>query len=339
MNSRQGAPEAPDVSVVIINYERPEMTMRCVAAAARAISQSAATAETIVVDNGSRDGSVSILKREASWATLVRLSANGALPAALNSGWRAATGRWVLMLNNDVLLEDRALAEALLVAERGPEVGMVALEMRFAARPGVINSAGISVDRLGVPFDLGIGHPAAVGGSDPTEVFGACGAAALYRRTMLASLGGFDESFGFGFEDVDLSWRAQMDGWRSFVAPSAVALHAHGGTVPTGSRFRLYQAGLNRVRLLAKHAPSRLLVRYGAAMVLYDAAYVGYVMARQRTVAPFTGRLRGVLEWRSYRRAGRTDRRAVELAPVQGVRAALRRRSAWSSSANRSSRR
>ena len=334
MRSEPAGSTSPDVSVVIVNYERPELTTRCLAAAGRAIARTVAMAETIIVDNGSKDSSLETFKREAPWATVIRIPTNGPLPAAMNRGWTAATGRWVLMLNNDVVLEDRALAEALQVGESSAEVGSVALQMRFASRPDVINSAGISVDRLGVPFDLSIGHAVPAGESGPTEVFGACGAAALYRREMLASLGGFDESFGFGFEDVDLSWRAQMHGWRSFVAPRAVAFHAHGGTVPTGSTFRSYQGGRNRVRLLAKHAPTRLLRRYGAAMVLYDTAYVAYVVARQRTLAPLTGRLRGVREWRTYRDAGRADRRDVELAPVEGIRAALRRRSAWSAFAS-----
>lgn len=324
----------PDVSVVVVNFERPEMTRRCLDAVRAAVELADVSAETLIVDNGSTDDSVPTFEREASWARVVPIPVNGPLPAALNRGWESAAGRWVLMLNNDILLEPPALAEALDLAEAIPRLGTVALEMRFASAPGVINSAGIAVDQLGVPFDLGIGRPADARARAPVEVFGACGAAVLYRREMLEALGGFDESFGFGFEDVDLSWRAQMLGWKAYLAPAAVALHAHGGTVSTRSPFRAYQAGLNRVRLLAKHAPTRLLVRRGAGMLAYDIAYVTYMAVRQRTTAPLAGRLRGLREWRRYRALG-SGRRPVALAPTQGIRAAVLRRSAWSANANR----
>jgi GT2 family glycosyltransferase len=318
------------LSVVVINYERPDMTARCLTAVAAALGEAGVPGEVVVVDNGSRDGSVERLRRFVPRARVVALATNGPLPAALNRGLGAGSGEWVLMLNNDVMLEPGAIAEALAVAAGRPDVGCVALQMRFASRPDVINSAGIGVDRLGIPFDLGIGEPARLHPDDPREVFGACGGAALYRREMLARVGGFDESLGFGFEDVDLSWRARMRGWTTVLAPRAVALHAHGGTVAAGSSFRAYQGGLNRVRMLAKHAPGRLLARYGVAMVLYDVAYVAYSLVRERSLAPLAGRLRGLREWRAYRRAGRDGRRPVELAPVQGLRAALRRRAAWS---------
>lgn len=318
------------LSVVVINYERPDMTARCLTAVASALGAVGVAGEVIVVDNGSRDGSAEWLRGFAPWATVVPLVTNGPLPAALNRGVATASGDWILTLNNDVILDDAAVREALAVAGTGPTVGCVALEMRFASRPAVINSAGIAVDRLGIPFDVGIGEAAPLEPDDPREVFGACGGAALYRREMLVEVGGFDESLIFGFEDVDLSWRTQMRGWTTMLAPRAVAFHAHGGTVSPVSSFRAYQGGLNRVRMLAKHAPTRLLARYGAAMILYDIAYVSYSAAREFSLAPLAGRLQGLREWKTYRLAGREGRRPVELAPVQGLRAALRRRAAWS---------
>ena len=320
----------PELSIVVVNYERADMTARCLAHVARAVAEAGIAAETILVDNGSRDASTETLRPAFPGVSVIAIPANGALPAALNRGWRSAGGRWVLMLNNDVLVDRGSIAAAIAVAGGRADVGTVAIELRFGSRPGVINSAGIAVDRLGVPFDLGIGTPVGEQRAGPVEVFGACGGAALYRREMLEALGGFDESFRFGFEDVDLSWRAQMHGWKTLLAPAAIALHAHGGTVAAGSAFRAYQAGLNRVRLLAKHVPTGHLLRYGAAMIIYDAAYVLYAAARQRTLAPLSGRLRGLREWRTYRRRGRADRRPVDLAPVEGLRAALRRRAAWS---------
>jgi GT2 family glycosyltransferase len=159
-------------------------------------------------------------------------------------------------------------------------------------------------------------------------VFGACGGAALHRRRMLDEVGGIDPTYFFSLDDVDLAWRARMAGWRCLYAPDAVVHHRHGGTGAHASDFKYFHVGLNRVRTLAKNADRGLLLRYGPAMLAYDTAYVAFAALSDRTLAPLRGRLRGLREWRRYRRAG-AGRRPVELAPIRGPRAALGRRAVW----------
>jgi GT2 family glycosyltransferase len=201
--------------------------------------------------------------------------------------------------------------------------------MRFADRPGVINSAGIEIDRLGVVYDRLLGAPAGSGGTQITEVFGASAGAALYRKEMLDEIEGFDGSFFVFLEDADVAWRARMAGWRCLYEPRAIAYHHHSATAGHASSFKHFHVGRNRVRLLAKNAPGRQLARYGPLMIAYDGAYVAFAAVADRTLAPLRGRLRGLREWRSYRREARA-RRPVALAPIRGVRAALERRSSWS---------
>ena len=104
--------------------------------------------------------------------------------------------------------------------------------------------------------------------------------------------------------------------------------HHHGATIGHGSSLKYFHVGLNRVRMLAKNADAAQLRRYGLAMIGYDLAYVGFTAVTDRTLAPVRGRLQGLREWRTYRRAG-ASRRPVELAPTRGLRAALARRAAW----------
>ena len=315
------------LSAIVVNYRRPELTRTCLVALREALDRVDAATEIVVVDNGSGDGSLDVIAAAVPEATLVPLPENVGFPSGASEGIRHSSGDWVALINNDVVVDPDALAVMLRVGSTAPDIGSVAAQMRFADS-GVLNSAGIGVDRLGVAHDRLLGQPAEASEGHPVEVFGACGGAALHRRRMLDEVGGMDETYFFALDDVDLAWRARMAGWRCIYAPSAVVHHHHGATTAHGSDTKYFHVGLNRVRTLAKNASTRHLVGYGAAMVAYDAAYVTYAALTDRTLAPLRGRLRGVREWRRYRRSGR-DRRPVPLEPVMGARAALRRRGVW----------
>lgn len=312
----------------MVNYRRAEMTRACMEALRAAFERVDGPTELVVVDNGSGDGSAGELRAAAPEAEVVELPENLGFPSGAQEGIRRSRGEWVALINNDVIVEPDALAEMLRVGESAPDVGSVAAQMRFAKSGDVINSAGLGVDRLGIAYDRLLGQPASASETEPIEVFGACGGAALHRRRMLDEIGGMDESYFFALDDADLSWRARMAGWRCLYAPAAVVQHHHGATTGHGSDLKYFHVGLNRVRTVAKNADGRMLRRYGAAAIAYDLAYVSFVAVTDRTLAPLRGRVRGLREWREYRRAG-AGRRPVELDPVAGLRAALDRRAAW----------
>jgi GT2 family glycosyltransferase len=317
------------VSAIVVNHRRPELTLECLSSLRNAFERLDGPAELIAIDNGSGDRSAELIGQRCPDAELIALPENRGFATAVNSGLEASRGEWILLLNNDTTIEPHAVGRMLAAGGAADDIGSVAAEMRFAATPQVVNSAGIGVDRLGIAFDRRLGERATADGAEPVEVFGASGGAALMRRRMLDELGGFDPSFFFALEDADLAWRARMAGWRAVYVPGAVVWHHHGASGRHNSPFKHYHVGLNRVRMLAKNAEPAQLRRDGLAILAYEIAYLGYAIAADRTLAPLRGRLRGLREWPAYRRAGERWRRPVELEPVRGLRAALRRRAAW----------
>lgn len=319
------------LSAIVVNFRQPELLRACLRSLDAALARVEGESELVVVENGSGDGSAELVRREHPDAALVELDENHGFGGGVNAGLERSRGEYIALVNNDATVEPDALAELVRVAcEGGRDVGSVAAQMRFADRPQTINSAGIGIDRLGVVYDRQLGAAVGSGERCPVEVFGASGGAALWRRAALDSVGGFDGSFFVYLEDADLAWRARMRGWRSLYAPAAVVYHHHSATAVHSSPFKYRWVGRNRVRLLARNADARMLARHAPAMVAYDLAYVAYAAARDRTLAPVAGRLRGLREWRSARRSGAPGRRRVELEPRRGLAAALARRRAWS---------
>jgi GT2 family glycosyltransferase len=318
----------PSIDVVIVTRDRAELLLAALHSARTALEAAGADGQIVVVDNDSSDDSAERVARELPAVRWIQLDKNYGFPTAVNHGLGATSGEWILLLNNDATIDREALRRAL----EGPipdDVGTIALQMRFADRPEVVNSAGIGVDVLGVAYDRFLGATTDGPAGEPAEVFGACAGAALFRRAMLDDIGGFDSGIFLYLDDADVAWRAQMAGWRALYVPEAVVWHAHSATTKHGSSFKYFHVGRSRVRLLARNADGRHLRRYGVQILAFDLGYVAFAAITDRTFAPLKGRLAGLREWRAVRAKAAARRRPVELERRQGFAAALRRRRAW----------
>ena len=312
----------------MVNRDRAELLLAALQSVREALEEAAARGRTTVVDNGSTDHSAELIARELPDVRWIQLEGNNGFPAAVNAGLAHASAEWVLLLNNDATIDRHAIRR---IMERPipDDVGTIAMQMRFTARPDVVNSAGIGVDVLGIAYDRYLGAPADGPATEPAEVFGACGGAALYRREMLEQIGRFDGDYFLYLDDADVAWRSRMAGWRALYVPDALVWHDHSATTCHGSSFKYFHVGRSRIRLVAKNAESRHLLRYGAQMFVYDLGYVAFVAITQRSLAPLWGRLAGLREWKKVRVGAAPCRRPVELARRQGFSAALRRRRVW----------
>jgi len=316
----------PRVSAIVLAFGKEALLDACLRSLEHALSAVADPTELIVVANRVSPEASGLLGGKH---VLVDPGRNLGFAGGVAAGLKRASGEWIALVNDDCVVEPDAIAEMLSAGERSGDIGSVAAQVRFAERPDTLNSSGIEVDELGVAYERLLGRPVTVGETEVVDVFGASGGAGLYRRAMLDAVGGFDESFFAYLEDADLAWRARMHGWRSVYAPRAVVEHHHSATLGHRSSEKYFLVGRNRVRMLAKNATRSQLLRRGPSIVAYDLAYVAFVAARARTLAPLRGRLSGLSESRSYRAAGQPHRRPITLAPSPGIRGALQRDRAY----------
>jgi GT2 family glycosyltransferase len=323
----------PAVSVVIVAYRQREAlaeALRSVAAAGAAVDGGS---ELIVVDNG---GLAGFVRELAPRAAVIEPGENLGFAGGVQRGLARAHGEWVALVNDDARLEPDCLRALLEAGERDRRVGSVAAQIRFSSAPGVINSAGIVVDTLGVASERLAGC-AASAADEAREVFGVSGCVALYRRAMLEQLGGLDERFFAYLEDVDLAWRARAAGWRALYEPRAIAYHRGSASSGSGSSAKYYLVGRNRMRLLARNATRSRLLRSLPGILAYDLAYVLYAALADRTLAPLRGRLAGLREARALRAETEGQRAEVSLEPAwRGWLASLRMSRAYRESAARS---
>jgi GT2 family glycosyltransferase len=280
------------VTTIVVSWNGRAYLDQCLSSL---LAQTCQPQEIIVVDNGSTDGSAEYVAANYPGAHVMRLSENAGFAAANNLAIRQSSGAYVALLNNDAYAEPDWLTRLIEAAEGDPSVGMCASKMVFACRPDVINSTGICVDRAGIAWDRHGGEADDDRETQPVEIFGACGGAALYRRAMLDEVGLLDEDFFAYLEDVDLAWRAQRAGWRCLYVPAARVYHAHSATGVEGSPFKSFQLGRNKVWLLAKNYPFKQLWMYTPLVAIYDFAAVTYALVGRRDVHALRGRLAGLV--------------------------------------------
>lgn len=275
------------VAIIIVNHNGVRFLPRCLTSLQ---AQSYPDFEVIVVDNASTDSSVQLVRDRFPEVRLIDAGRNLGFAAGSNLGIRSTDARLIATLNNDTWVEPDWLANLVQIMHSDARIGTCASKMLFANRPDIINSAGVAVNVAGIAWDrLGgsvDGHAAA----QPTDVFAACAGAALYRRQMLDDVGLFDPEFFIYLEDVDLSWRGQLRGWRTVYVPAARVYHVHSATSRESSPLKNFHLARNRIWMVVKNYPGPQFWLYLPLLLLYDLTTVPYSALLRGDAAPLRGR-------------------------------------------------
>jgi hypothetical protein len=296
------------ISVVVVNWNRKELLRACLSSVER---QMDVAFETIVVDNGSQDGSADMAEREFA-ARVIRNAGNRGFCAANNQGIAAARGEFIALLNNDAEAGPGWLAALQRACSSAPDVGMAASKILVWEDPRRIDKAGHLIFPDGQNRGRGAGALDAGQYDRQEEVLWPDGCAAMYRKEMLDRIGGFDEDFFAYGDDAELGLRARIAGWRCVYAPHAVVRHHRGATLGKGSAERLELIERNRVLLALKLFPWSLLWLNPLFFAVRVAAGLGMARRGAGDTAHFPG-LAG--KWAMARALLRGDLRALRMAP------------------------
>ncbi|HEY6947170.1 MAG TPA: glycosyltransferase family 2 protein, partial [Candidatus Acidoferrum sp.] len=200
----------PDLSVIVVNWNGKHFLETCLKALS---NQTFRDFETILVDNASEDRSVEYVKAEFPRVRVIELQENRGFCGGNIAGYEHASGELIALLNNDTEAHPKWLEELHKASLEYSQAGSFACKMLLFDEREQIDICGFGMTKAGVAVDFGRGEPDGRRWDTPREVFGACAGAAAYRRRMLDDIGFFDEDFFGTYEDLDLSFRAQLRGY------------------------------------------------------------------------------------------------------------------------------
>ncbi|HEV7924447.1 MAG TPA: glycosyltransferase, partial [Verrucomicrobiae bacterium] len=265
------SPVAPSVSIVIPTFNKIELTRQCL----RALQANTPDLpyEIIVVDNGSTDATPEFLRAEESAGRLrvILNSDNTGFAKACNQGALSAQGKYVVFLNNDTEVQSNWLAPLYSLAEADPAVAAVGCKLLFPN--GTIQHAGVALANCEGHDPLLAFHLFAQEKSDfplanQRRVYQAVTAASmLARKSHFDEVGGFDEEYWNGYEDVDLCLRFQERGWLTVYEPASVVVHYESQSGP--ERFRRVAENVHRFhqRWLEKASPDVVIDEDGKSTI------------------------------------------------------------------------
>lgn len=276
------AQKVPLLSIIIPHLDGVDILRDCL----QSIFQSSfQDFEVIFIDNASADGSRTMVSEEFPQVRHIRLAENRGYAGGCNVGIQAVQSEYVLLLNDDTVLEADAIGALVQAMNNDPKLA--------GAQPKLLNiqerkqfdyagACGGLIDIFGYPFAFGrtfMSLEEDVGQFDaPSQIFWACGTCVIFRREAIMRVGLLDEDFFAHMEEIDLAWRLHLAGFDLIRVPEATVYHYSGHTLPNTERRKMYLNHRNSIVCLIKNyslsrlvwiLPLRIILEWGTIIVSF----------------------------------------------------------------------
>lgn len=285
------------ISVIVLNWNGQRLLQDCLGSLRKLHFQNF---ETILVDNGSTDDSVSYVKREFPEVRIVELEENLGFCAGNNRGVSVANGEYIFFLNNDTEVDPDMLGELYKAIQNdSQDVGSWTTKLLRWNQRDVIDHCGGGYSVFGTGYQIRKGEL-----DDPTVVenewvFGASGGAGCYRRSVLDEIGLFDEDFVFNNEDVDLAFRAQLAGYKCHYIAKSIVYHLGAVTYSPMNDNTVYHIHRNKEWVFFKNMPSLLLWKYLLLHVVYSLAWTLLWIVKGKSRVILRAKWDAIRAWRT----------------------------------------
>jgi len=244
--------ETTQISIVIPNFNGKQFLKECLNSIKK---QNLSLYDVIIIDNASTDESVEYIKDNYAEFTLIQNRENLGFATAVNQGIAASNAEYVFLLNNDTELEVECVSNLLNCINKDETIFAVSSKMIQNQDRNLIDDAGDEYTILGFTQKVGNNRSTELYKSK-REIFSACAGAAIYRRNIFEIIGYFDENFFAYMDDVDISYRARIYGFKCVYCPDALVYHHVSAT--SGSKYNAFKirlAARNNVYVPYKNMP------------------------------------------------------------------------------------
>lgn len=290
------------ISVVIINYNNKDYLKRCLDSI---YSQTYNNLEIIFIDNQSSDNSFEYIKEEYSNKNilLIKNDVNNGYAGAANQGIKISNGKYVMILNPDIIMEQGFIETMYRYIDKDESIGalsgkLLKYDFRNDKKLNYIDSAGIVMYKSTRCVDRGQNEEDLGQYDNIEQVFGVCGAAPMYRRSALEKVKIFEEYFDEDFfaykEDIDLSWRLNLIGFKNMYYHKAIAYHGRGLGSSSGgilnfirnrksqSEFLRGISNRNHIMMLWKNNTNDFMDKYKFHILKRQILLIGYMIIYER---------------------------------------------------------
>ena len=241
------------VSIIILNWNGKGVIFDCLESS---LSQGYYPREIILVDNGSTDGSLEILREKySSRLKIIANATNLGFAEGVNVGIKASQGEFIALLNSDAVARNNWIEELAKAMNRSDSIGMCACKIYLADRDAVLDNTGEVICRDGIGRGRGRLEKDAGQYDSQRDVLCPSGCAALYRRKMLDEAGWFDKHFFLYGEDIDIGLRGRLLGYQCVYVPSAIVFHKFSASSGTVSPLKAFYVERNRLWVILKCFP------------------------------------------------------------------------------------